>query len=149
MVEALEAGLAGRDRVPAQFRLDHRLDEAAQQDDPERGVADLGAERGRRDQLARADDRGRQDHARADPAQGAPERRRRLNAVLGADLVRIAQRLRLLRRARLGFLLRPHVLDPAKRFVALCGISKINDFGRVSNIVRHKSVTIAALKSNF
>ena len=72
-VEPLEPGVAGRNRVAAELALHDRLDRAADEDDPQRREPDLRAERGGRDQLARADDRGREHHAGTDAAQRLEE----------------------------------------------------------------------------
>ena len=88
-VERLETGLARRDRVAPQLRLDGRLDRAAQEHDPQRHVARLGAESRGGDQLPGPDDGGGEHHARAEPRERAPRRRRRLLDVLGPQRVGI------------------------------------------------------------
>ena len=86
-VEPLEAGVAGGDRVAPELALDHGLDGAAHEDDPQRREADLRAERRRGDELARADDGRGQDHARADATKRREHRRRRrLDGVRGEDV---------------------------------------------------------------
>ena len=92
LVQRLEAGLAGRDRVAPQLALDHRLAEAAQDHDPQRRVADLRAERRGRNQLARADDRGGQHHAGADAAECREKADRRLFDRGRVERIRIARR---------------------------------------------------------
>ena len=76
-VEAREAGLAREDRVTSELALDHGLDGAADEHDPERGVADLRAERRGGDELAGSDDRRREHDTGPDPPQRGDERRRR------------------------------------------------------------------------
>ena len=72
-VEGFEAGLAGRDRVPAQLSLNDRLDRAAREDQPERREAHLGAERGGRNQLTRSDDRRGEHNPGTNAVQRPPE----------------------------------------------------------------------------
>ena len=76
-VEPFEAGLAREDRVTPELALDHGLDGAADEHDPESGVADLRAERGGGDELAGSDDRRREHDAGPDTPQRGDERRRR------------------------------------------------------------------------
>jgi hypothetical protein len=65
-----------RDGVAAKLSLHDGLDRAAHEDDPQHGEPDLRAERRRRDELARTDDRRGQYHPGADPAKRQSQRRR-------------------------------------------------------------------------
>ena len=56
VIHRLERRLAGRDGVPPHLGLDDRFDDAADEDDPERGIADLRTERGGGDELTGAHD---------------------------------------------------------------------------------------------
>jgi hypothetical protein len=88
-VETLEARLAGRDRVAAELLLDDRLQQTGEEHHPERGEARLRAEGGGRDQLAGADDRSRQHHARTDLPERGQQPARGIEDVLGPEPVRI------------------------------------------------------------
>ena len=89
-VEPLEAGVSRGNGVAPQLRLDDRLDRAADQDDPQRGKADLRAQRRRRDQFAGSDDGGGEDHAGTDTPQRCGDRRRRRFDCVRREQVRIA-----------------------------------------------------------
>ena len=85
MIQASEPGFSGGDGVAAQFGLNGRLDGAAQQDDPQRRVADLGAEGRRGDEFAGTDDGGGQHDPWTDTPKRGPESRGRRFRVLRLD----------------------------------------------------------------
>ena len=76
-VEPFERGVSRGNRVAAELALHHRLDCAAENDDPQHRKPDLCPEGRRGDELAGPDDRRRQHHPRPDASERARERSRR------------------------------------------------------------------------
>ena len=95
VIHRLERRLAGGDGVPTHFGLNDGLDDAADEDDPERGIADLRTERGGGDELTGAHDRGGEHQARPDAAEDGAEGSRRIGDVARPKLVGISGRRRL------------------------------------------------------
>ncbi len=86
-VEAFERRVAGRNRVAAELALHDRLDRAAEEDDPQDGVADLRAEGGGGDELAGADNGRGEHHARPDAGEsGRQGCRRQLDRIGGENV---------------------------------------------------------------
>jgi hypothetical protein len=67
LVEGFCARAACRDYVAANLGLDGRLYQATQDDEPQRHISDLGAQRRGRDQFSGTYDRSGQNHAGTDP----------------------------------------------------------------------------------
>ena len=87
LVVAGQRRLPGRDRPARQFDLHRDFDQRAENDHPEQGEPRLSAQRGRRDQLARADNGSAEDQPRPEMLQAVFPTNRRLLDAFGGQVV--------------------------------------------------------------
>lgn len=89
LVVAGQRRLAGGDGPASELDLNHHLDQRADDDEPQDGEADLGAEGGGGDQLAGADDGCAHDQARPEVTEALPPSRGRFFDAVTGQLVRV------------------------------------------------------------
>ena len=77
--------------MTAKFRLNGRLDDTRQHNEPQQDKAGLGTELGGHDQLARPDDRTDQDQAGTQPAHHRTDTSRRFEKRLRIACVRVSR----------------------------------------------------------